>query len=284
MGYEAIGTSAALRNGTMGSLYDSLMSRGEALAPAISRTGQPAEAPANDWFSQNPYQASPQPAAPQAQVETGGGQYPLSSVSGEGFMRPWTTAWDAPSQDEMRSDDAYQFALGEGRNQIERSAAARGTLLTGGTLKDLTAWSQGLASQQFDKIYNRRQGEYKDAYNIYKQNQNDQWNRLSSLAGTGQTAANTLGDYGGQFGQMAGNNMMGAANAGAAATARSGAQWGSTLGSLANFGSDIYASTRQPAQYGIGETSGSPQPYMFSPPVQDNMYAPPQPSYESPYF
>jgi hypothetical protein len=196
------------------------------------------------WWDQNPYggggmTGSAPVAAPQAQMQTGGGQYPLASVSGEGFLAPWTTPFQAPSVDQMRQDPAYQFAFDEGRNQIERGAAAKGTLLTGGTLKDLTAWSQGLASQQFDKIYNRAHGEYQDAYNIFKQNQQDQWNKLSGLAQVGQGASQQLGGAAQNYGNQASANMQAGANAQAAATAGSGSVWGSTIGTLGNIGGSL---------------------------------------------
>lgn len=210
------------------------------------------------WWDSNPYAAGAQGStpvgSPQAQVETGGGQYPLSSVSGEGFMKPWTTAFNAPSQDEMRNDDQYQFALGEGMNQIQRGAAAKGNLLTGGTLKDLTSWSQGLASQQFDKIYGRKQGEYKDAYNIFKQNQNDQWNRLSSLANLGQTSSQQLNQQAGQYGRDAAGNIIGAGDARATATAGSGSAWGGTIGTIGNIAGGVWAG-RQPSGTNIYDNS-----------------------------
>jgi hypothetical protein len=62
----------------------------------------------------------------------------------------------APTYDEAFNDQGFQFALKEGRDALEKSAAAKGTLLTTGTLKDLDTFSQGAASQQYDKVYGRR--------------------------------------------------------------------------------------------------------------------------------
>ena len=77
----------------------------------------------------------------------------------------------------------YQFRQDEGIRAIDRSASARGQLMSGGTLRELQRYGQGLASSEF--------GNYA--------------NRLSSLAGIGQTA-NQQGVYagaavGGQVGQ-----------------------------------------------------------------------------------
>jgi hypothetical protein len=63
--------------------------------------------------------------------------------------------FQAPSRAEAENDPSYQFALNEGRQGVERSAGAKGTLLTTGTLKDLDRYSQDAASMQYDKVYNR---------------------------------------------------------------------------------------------------------------------------------
>lgn len=61
----------------------------------------------------------------------------------------------APTYEQAMEDPGYQFALGEGQDAIERSAAARGALRTGGTLRDLVDYSQGAAAQQYQNVYDR---------------------------------------------------------------------------------------------------------------------------------
>lgn len=67
------------------------------------------------------------------------------------------------------ADPGYQFRLAEGNKAIERSAAARGLLGSGATLKAANNYAQDVASQEY--------GNY--------------WNRLAGLAGVGQAATNT---------------------------------------------------------------------------------------------
>lgn len=55
----------------------------------------------------------------------------------------------------VRADPSYQFQLGQGMNALEGSAAARGKLLSGDTLKAINQYGQGLASQYTDTIMNR---------------------------------------------------------------------------------------------------------------------------------
>jgi hypothetical protein len=85
----------------------------------------------------------------------------------------------------------YQFRLQQGQNQLEGSAAARGNLFGGGAAADLQNYGQGMASTEV----------------------NNWFNRLAGVAGTGQSTAQQLGAFGSQYGQQAGQNAIGAANA-----------------------------------------------------------------------
>ena len=65
------------------------------------------------------------------------------------------TAFRAPSYEEAMADPGYQFALKEGADQLQRSAAAGGVLRTSGTLKDLINYGQQAAAKQYGDVYNR---------------------------------------------------------------------------------------------------------------------------------
>jgi hypothetical protein len=118
-------------------------------------------------------------------------------------------------------DPAYQFDLQQGQQALERSAAAQGGLQSGGTLKALTQYAQGQASN-----------EYQNAYNRYMNNQNTQFNRLASLAGIGQTAGAQMGQAGENMAGNVGNIMTGAANAQGAAAIAQGNAYSSGLSTL----------------------------------------------------
>lgn len=49
----------------------------------------------------------------------------------------------------LRNTPGYQFAQQQGMDAIQRSAASKGTLLTGGTLKALQGYGTGLADQTY---------------------------------------------------------------------------------------------------------------------------------------
>lgn len=99
---------------------------------------------------------------------------------------------------DFQADPGYAFRLAEGQKALERTAAARGGLLSGGALKAATRYGQEAGSQ-----------EYMNAFNRYQTSRANQLNPLQSLAGQGQTSANTIGSAAGQYGTNVGNLMMG---------------------------------------------------------------------------
>lgn len=96
-----------------------------------------------------------------------------------------------------QADPGYGFRLREGMKALERSAAARGGLLSGATLRGVQEYGQDLASQ-----------EYTNAFNRYQAERAARLNPLQSLAGMSQTSANTLTGAAGQLGQNIGSNLM----------------------------------------------------------------------------
>jgi hypothetical protein len=108
------------------------------------------------------------------------------------------------SMGQFQADPGYAFRLGEGTKAIERSAAARGGLLSGGTGKALQKFGQDYGSQEFMNAFNR--------YQIENQ---AKLNPLQSLTGMGQTTANTIGTAG----QNMATNVGEAIGSGAAARA-----------------------------------------------------------------
>jgi hypothetical protein len=99
-------------------------------------------------------------------------------------------------------DPGYQFRLSEGMKGLERSAAARGGLLSGGTLKGIQRYGQDMASTEYQNAFNRYQAERTGTLNPYQ-----------SLAGVGQSTANTLGTMGMNYANQVGELYQGGANA-----------------------------------------------------------------------
>lgn len=85
----------------------------------------------------------------------------------------------------------YKFRLSEGNKALDRSAAARGMLLSGNQLKALSRYNQGMASDEFGN-----------------------WtNRLAALAGVGQSATGATASAGANAASNQGNALMQAGNA-----------------------------------------------------------------------
>jgi hypothetical protein len=64
----------------------------------------------------------------------------------------------ASAEAAFRESPGYDFALKTGQNQVQTSAAAGGRLFSGGTLKALDRYGQGMADQQFGTWYDRLSG------------------------------------------------------------------------------------------------------------------------------
>ena len=58
----------------------------------------------------------------------------------------------------FQEDPGYQFRQQQGLQGLDRSAASRGGLYSGGHSADLLNYSQGLASQEYGNFYNRLMG------------------------------------------------------------------------------------------------------------------------------
>lgn len=147
---------------------------------------------------------------------TGGGQYPLASVMGEGWYKPWTTPFTAPTDVTQQNDPGWQFRMKEGLGAIQRAAASRGTLLTGGAVKDLNAFAQDFASNEYDKVYGRALGEYRQAYGIYSDNQNNAFSRPFEISRLGFQGAAELANSASGYKTNSAENRAGGANAAAA--------------------------------------------------------------------
>lgn len=56
---------------------------------------------------------------------------------------------------QFQADPGYGFRMSEGMKALERSAAARGLLQSGGTLKDIARFGQNLASDEYQNAFQR---------------------------------------------------------------------------------------------------------------------------------
>lgn len=127
-------------------------------------------------------QAAEQPynTVGQGAVNTLSGLYGINGT-GAGTGTP-----TAQSLQAFQNSPDYQFALQQGTQAMQRSAAAGGTLLSGGQLKAGQEFGQGLASQQYGNYYNR----------------------LLSLSQLGQSAATGISNAALNAGSQIGNSIQ----------------------------------------------------------------------------
>jgi len=117
-------------------------------------------------------------------------------------LAPMVSNYQKFGMDQFQQDPGYAFRLSEGQKALERSAAARGGLISGGALKAAQRFGQEMGSQ-----------EYTNAFNRYQTERNAQLNPLQSLAGVGQTTAAQLGQAGQQMATNVGQAGAAAAQA-----------------------------------------------------------------------
>lgn len=136
-------------------------------------------------------------------------------------MAPWREAGGAaigqlsqmiqPGYDHTTSP-GYQFRFNEGQRAVESSAASKGMLMSGGNLKDLVRYGQGVAAQDYG----------------------DQFNRVASVSQGGQQAATNLGQFGANASNQISNLYTQAGNAKASGYVGSANAWGQGIGNISS--------------------------------------------------
>lgn len=208
-----------VKSGVLGPIVGSIISGGASskAADAQIEAGNAANATQLAMFNQNRADLAPWREAgvnALARLQTG--------------LQPGGELYKPFGASDFQADPGYDFRLSEGLKALQRSAAARGGLLSGSMLKGINRYSQDYASN-----------EYSNAYNRYNQNQSNQFNRLASVSGLGQTTAQQVASLGAGTAQGIAANQIGAGNAQAsgyvgAANALSGGLSGATNNYMQN--------------------------------------------------
>lgn len=171
-----------------------------------------------NWYDPGSYQylintpstATPGPGAPAPPTSTagGGGSGGGGSIGSLGFTGPTRPTFNfsaaptftaptfaapdpfkAPNAEDVLNDPGYGFRLGQGRQALEQSAAGKGVLRTGGTLKDILGYGQSLASQEYSNVYGRAADSYDRNYGVSR----DVFDR--TYQGAKDTYAPTFSDW-----------------------------------------------------------------------------------------
>lgn len=97
---------------------------------------------------------------------------------------------------DVTQDPGYQFRMDQGIEALDKSAAARGRLLSGAQQKGVTDYAQNVASQEYANAYAREANEKAKKYNM-----------LSGLSSGGQASAAGQAQATSQLGQQSSNIM-----------------------------------------------------------------------------
>jgi hypothetical protein len=163
-----------------------------------------------------------------------------AGISALNKLAPLAEQYTPFGTQQFQADPGYAFRLSEGMKALDRSAAARGNLLSGATLRGAQRFGQDLASQ-----------EYMNAFNRYQAERAARLGPLQSLAGVGQTSAQAMGQQAGALGASLGQNYLTAGANQANAALQMGnirasqyGGYGSGLGQVLNY---LRSGTQAPA-------------------------------------
>jgi hypothetical protein len=148
----------------------------------------------------------------------------LLGIGGDKAAAGYGSLGKSFGQADFEQDPGYAFRQAEGMKALERSAAARGNLLSGSTLKGVQRFGQDLASQ-----------EYQNAFNRYQVNRSNKLNPLQSLMGSGQSATNIMTGAAGQMGQNEATNLYNAGQARASGYIGQGNALNNALGQITGY-------------------------------------------------
>ena len=162
----------------------------------------------------------------------------------------------------ITDDPSFKFRLDEGLKALERSAAAKGTLLTGGFGKAMQRYAQDVASTEYGASYARRAAEQQNNYNrlagvagFMSDEQNKQFDRYRNTATMGLNAVNNAQQLASGYAGNISTGQMGIGQSQAVNTANQAAANAGTISTLGNVaaerGGTWYKRGQQAAQASV---------------------------------
>jgi hypothetical protein len=139
-------------------------------------------------------------------------------------LRALMSGGPGAAQNFLQMDPGYQFRLSEGMKALDRQAAARGGLISGGALKAAQRYGQDLGSQEFGAAYNR----------------------LAGLADVGPRAAGVMSGLGQTYATNVGNMMLGQGQTAANAALARGSAYSGGLNQLGYLAGRYYGQPQTP--------------------------------------
>lgn len=119
---------------------------------------------------------------------------------------------------EVMSDPGYKFGMDQGMRALQGSAAARGGLYSGATMKALNRYGTDYATTKFGDVFNRKQTAL-----------GNNFNRVMGAAGMGQAGVQQTQQAGSNYANNVGQNLLNNANFQGAAGMSQANAWGNLL-------------------------------------------------------
>jgi hypothetical protein len=154
-------------------------------------------------------------------------------------LRSLMSGGPGAAQNFLQMDPGYQFRLSEGMKALDRQAAARGGLISGGALKAAQRYGQDLGSQEFGAAYNR----------------------LAGLADVGPRAAGVMSGLGQTYATNVGNMMLGQGQTAANAALARGSAYSGGLNQLGYLAGRYYGQPQFQAPAPVEDRSFYGTPY-----------------------
>lgn len=162
-------------------------------------TGYGGGDPAGFGTPPRPYQSAPY----------GGGQYTTPSLP-SWLQTPFTpatytsTTFTPPTGIDLQNDPGYLARMRLANEGLERSAAARGSVLSGGFQQELAKYNQDYASNEYGNVYNRALGTFQtntgNAFNAFNANTANQFGARQQQQGEYQMGVgNAQTQYGNRY-------------------------------------------------------------------------------------
>ncbi len=116
----------------------------------------------------------------------------LGSLGGQnsqgfgGYIAPFTDQFSAPTAAQAAAQPGYEFIRDQALKASDTGAASLGTLLTGGHVRDREQLAAGLASTNYNNLYNQSANTFGINQSTFYHNQDSPYAKLFNLSNLGK--------------------------------------------------------------------------------------------------
>lgn len=176
----------------------------------------------------------------------------LGSSSAGKLQSLVSNGFTAPTLAQAEQTPGYQFALQQGTQALNKSAAANGTLMTGSQGTALQQYGQGLGEQNYQQVYNNALNNYMTNYGTLLGATNVGQQSVQEQGQLGQAGAQNLANVDLTGAQQQALQLNNAAAARASGYLGSANAWGTAAGGMAAGAAGLFGDVAQGLSGGGG--------------------------------